>query len=262
MDFKQYLAESEKTYCYRIKTVGQIDKSHLSQIEKYLQRYNLKTISKITKTILQSNPMDFASVQNAEVFIVDIETGLPISSYILGRELAGLLKLPEDYLVVRGENDPLEIQNDMYRQSQEISDRMSGKGQEQSSLLDVDSDYPAAEKTADGSNYYGNEYNEKFLGYLRDISKIEAEKRKVEPKDSLFGWLDIPKESNDPSQDTSDFNKNIKKPEPSEKLGFGEIIRVGNKGNYEDEGKVVKKTVINKTGNKTTLAGKPSPVRK
>lgn len=258
MNFKQYLAESEKTYNYRLKTVAALDKDAVARIEKYFARHNLIKISTVRKTPLQKAPLDFESIPNREVFILDVTLGLPISSFIIQRELVGLLQLPGDYLIVRGENDPIEVQNDAMNQHAEISAKAADKELTADSLLGTESAYPEAEQTADGQNYYGDSYNSRLLDYLKQVSDDRKEEQKVEAKAPLFSWLDAPKKD-EPKQDTTDFNQGLR---PDVKPADAGAKSVAKTGNFDDEGVVVKKTFKDKSGNAKTLAGKPTSIRK
>jgi hypothetical protein len=260
MTFKQYLAESEKTFNYRLKTVSLLDKKAVASIEKYFQRFNLVKISTVRKTPLQKTPLDFESVSNREVFMLDVTLGLPISSFIMQRELVGILGLPGDYLLVRGENDPIEIQTDVMQQQSEIAAQAAKKNLTADSLLGTDSVYPEAEQTADGSNYYGDSYNSRLLSYLQTIADERKEKEKVVAKAPLFSWLDLPKEeTKKEGTKDSDFNfyhgADLKAPDLKAKT-------TTKTGNFDDEGVVVKKTYKTKSGDTKTLAGKPTSIRK
>jgi hypothetical protein len=255
MDFKKYLAESVKTYNYRLKTVTLLDKDAVTRIEKYFKRFNLLKISKARKTPLQKAPLDFESIPNREVFILDVTLGLPISSFVLQRELVGLLGLPGDHLIVRGENDPIEVQNDAANQNAEIATQAEKKDLAAASLLDTNSEYPEAEQTADGQNYYGDSYNSRLLDYLMQVADERKEAAKVEAKAPLFSWLDMPKSD----ASTEDFNADHK---PEVKPADSDVKTPAKTGNFDDEGVVVKKTYLDKSGASKTLSGKPESIRK
>ena len=42
---KQYLAESEKTYNFRLRTVAEMSDDQLDKLEKHLARYNVESVS-------------------------------------------------------------------------------------------------------------------------------------------------------------------------------------------------------------------------
>jgi len=253
MNFKTYLAESEKTYRYRIKSLADIRES-VGVIEKFLQRYIVVAVSKPTKSIIQKRPLDFPSVLNREVYMMDVELGLPVSAYVLERELVGMLGLPGDYIVVRTENDPMEIQTDAATQLADIEKQADKKGLTPAPLLNSDSAYPEAEQKVDGSNYYGDSYNSRLMGYLKDLSDERKEKQTVPTKSLLFTWL-----GTNSAEDMGDFNADHK---PEVKPADKDTVHVAKTGNFEDDGHVVKKTYLNKNGEPQTLKGKPYSLSK
>lgn len=254
MNLRQYIAESEKKYSYRIKSVADLP-SGFEQIKRFLQRYNLIDIKKPKKTIMQKNPLDFESVPNAEVYIMDVTLGLPISSYVIQRELVGVLGLPGDYIIVRGENDPVEQQVIAGEQLADIHQQADQKDLAPAALLGTDSQYPEAEQTANGSNYYGDSYNSRFLANLDKIAKERNEAMKVDPPAPLFSWMNMPKSDMD-----SDFNRDIKGPTILPKETDAKVPTPT--GNFDDEGKVMKKTYVDSKGKEKTLTAKPNSIRK
>lgn len=258
MNFKQYLAESEKTYKFRIKTVATVDKEMRKKIENYLNKFNLIKVFPTSKTILQKHPLDFSpNIKDMEVYIIDIELGLPVSSFIMEKELTSLLGLSGGYLLVRGEYDALETQVDASQQAQDIANQATQKSLGASTLLSTESAYPDADQTAPGTNYYGNEYNGRFLKYLKDESAIRKEKQKVEAPAPLFSWLDYEKLDHTPDDD-QEFNKELNKTDV--KKADEDAMVPGDSGAFTDAGKTVKKTYQNAKGKTQTLKGKSTNV--
>jgi hypothetical protein len=196
------LEQVKQEYSYRIKTVVDLNDEQLSSMEQVLEKYELLDVVGPNKTILQKQPLDFPEIRNAEVFIYDVKTYLPISAYVLQQELRAVLGIPESFIVVRSENDPLEIETARaeadYDFDEEETDDLTP-----ASLLDTAIDYPES-TNVDPTDFYGDKYNANFLGKLAQISAT----RKVQetpPDPSLFGWLH-PKKSD---TQALDFNKDI-----------------------------------------------------
>jgi len=256
MSFLKYLSESEKSYKYRLKTVA-VDLSEseiLDRIEYYLQRFKLLDISRPFKTILQKVPLDFPNVTNAEVYMLDIETAFPLSSYVAAQELRALLGIPENMLVVRGANEPIEIETTLINQKQEVEDEAAKQDLVTAPLLNTDPVYPDSEQTADGSNYYGNSYNNNLLDTLQKIAD-ERKPVKFDPPSTLFKWLDMPKTSNDPVQDAADFNADIEEPKIEKEDEDAKQVSVND--NFSTENSRFSKDFINpRTGAAKTLVAK------
>lgn len=195
--FYHYLAESTKSYKYRVKSVVPMDDHFVEALKKTLFKYDVQDVSKPKKLIAQKEPMDFPSFTMAEVWILDIVTAVPASSYVLATALRAALKIADAELIVRSENDPIELQ------AEKIEEIL--KDDEVEAKLN-DGMYEKEDQPKEVA--YGDEYNKKFLNYLaqvsanqetKDIPAIEEVK-----KTNKFSWLN-------PKDNTvaDDFNKNI-----------------------------------------------------
>jgi hypothetical protein len=267
--FKHYLEESVKEYHYRIKTVVPLDEESMDNLEYALTKYNLIDISDVTKTIMQKHPLDFYDVDNAEVYIVDVVTGLPASAYVLQQELRIALRIPEKYIVVRTDNDPIERQGQHLANKQEMEDEADEKGWERESLLNVDSVYPEHEHEEDGSNYYGDEYNQKLNKYLSQV-KSERTSDQYEAPAPLFSWMDMPQDY--PwAGPTDDFNDGLDAPkpvpywdiDPNKDIDFRFYdMYTGMYGNFDQDSHTDKRSYKDpKTGKRHVLKRGTNPVR-
>ena len=197
---RHYLTDT--TYHYRVKTVVELDDAAMDRIEKACAKYVPKDISAVMKTVFQRHPLDFPGIDNGEVYIVDLTFEYPASSYVLQQELRYALNIPEKFIIVRGDNDPSEIETQRLNAVADLEEEADAKGLERDALLNHP-DYPEAEKI-DAEDYYGDAYNSRLTDYLHRIK----EERKLEvvaanaPKP--FEWLE-----QEPKQDTSDFNAHI-----------------------------------------------------
>lgn len=244
--FRDYIHEQEKDFSLRIKTVVPLDDENMEWIELVLQKYILKDISKPIKTIRQRHPLDFAEVQNAEVWIVDIKCGLPVSSYILKRELQLALNIPEDYVVVRGENDPMEIETQVLNAKDDIDSEAREKGLQKASRLSTNSEYDIDEQGNLDNPAYGEEYNSKFL---ETLAKTAADRNRygieshtpeldeggvvaddVEPEDANAFNKDIADAPKPVSSRYADILKNYRKEEETKNNP-----RLSTKGNYDND---------------------------
>ena len=76
-NFKDYLVESEKTYNYRIKVVGDIESGFFKALEEKLRQFDIVKISGSKTTPVQTKPADFPSFENDRVTHVDVEFRYP-----------------------------------------------------------------------------------------------------------------------------------------------------------------------------------------
>lgn len=233
MDFKQYLAEAERRYYFRIKTVVPLSDKEMTRIELALAKYQPFEISAPAKTILQKHPMDFKDLENAEVWIVDAVLGLPASPYILQQDIRQNLNIPEKYVVVRSENDPLELQGEDAIAIDELHAEAEKNGLRQAALL-TDPNY-AEFNEPDGGSAYGDRQIAGLLGYLEQIRKERSEER-TDPPNPLFNWLDMPENDQGPSQDETDFNAHLPKAKVAKPKG--RALSTTNTGNFADNREV------------------------
>lgn len=234
--FHEYLAESVKEYQYRIKSIVPIDDAFLDRLETVLRKYDIVDVSSPKRTMVQKNPLDFKDIGHAEVYIVDVTTRIPASSYIMLQELRGVLNIPEKYLVVRGTNEPLELQTQAIQAFAEIEAEASEKGLTQAPLLDASPDYEEVDYDAQPEPAYGDAYNKKFLNYLGNV-KHERPDMTAEPstekKPAKFSWLAGAGE--------------VKAQDPAD---------VGVHGNFEDKKKSYRRTYSNSEGKPVAIQRK------
>jgi hypothetical protein len=192
MELKQYLSESEKQYRLRLKTIVPIDDDVMDKIENYLTRYKPLAVSRPSKTILQRTPLDFPNVDAAEVYIVDMTFGLPAAPHVVRADLRKLLDAPENFVFVRNQNEPGEIETERLNALADIEAEAERRGLKRTSLLD-DPDYSEAEH--DHQDMYGTDYNTALVNYLKTI---ETERHEVEDRvtNAPFKWLSLTDNTN------------------------------------------------------------------
>lgn len=160
--FKDYLAESVKTYSFKIKIAGDVTSEDEGTLKTALEQFSVAEFKKVGKTPIQSLPLDFPKVRNTEVSIYEVTTNYPATPQVLTDKVAMCLKRPFENVVVRTPNDPLEE----YQQAKE---------KREGALLD-DPDYKET-TNADINNYYGEKYNTSFLKTLNDDANARRKAR-------------------------------------------------------------------------------------
>ena len=155
---QQYLAESAKTYTFRIKCAKELSSDDLTRIENHLVKYDVTKVSAPKKMMLQSTPYDFPQLRGYEIYSIEFTTNLPASAYQIQTEIGNLIGIGASFLKVRSDQEPLE---------EEMSDEDAG------SLLEDDT-YSEAEKV-DGEDYYGDKYNTSFV---KELLKLRKDKEK------------------------------------------------------------------------------------
>jgi len=260
-NIKIYLEESQVEYYFRIKSVVEFSKERLDKLNVLLSKYNLRDISDVKETIKHSNLIDFPSVKYGSIFMIDVVLGLPVSQFILMQEISEALKIPGDFIIVRADNEPIELENQRLNFEMEAAGK---EGLKRNALLGVKGVYPEEEQLDDGSNFYGDHYNEGLKKYLANIAATRN-KKEIDPSDSLFDWLKDGEEY--PwKENFGDFNVAIEgAPQPipywdstDEDEPSQNLIRRSPYGNFDDDSKEFKRSYTDIKSNKKVIVSKTS----
>ena len=106
--FKEYLIESAKSYDYKIKIAGDIDKDFATKMETALGKFEVAKMSAGKKTPIQSLPLDFPALSNESVTIWDVTTNYPASVREMKEYVADYMNISPAHVVVRKPNEPTE----------------------------------------------------------------------------------------------------------------------------------------------------------
>jgi hypothetical protein len=98
-NFQQYLAESERTYNYRIKIVGDVAPDFIKQLEERLKQFDVVKITKPRTTPVQLKPADFPKHSNDSVTSMDVEFRYPAIEPQI-KEIAQLLFLDPNRIIM------------------------------------------------------------------------------------------------------------------------------------------------------------------
>lgn len=196
--FVSYIAEVKTDYRYVLKfAINEMSDKMIDLLESSLKKYELKEASAFRKTPIQENPLDFPNIKNTEVFICDIALGYPASLDFLRTYICNVLGISPAQLAVYSNNDPRQIETDLYvnRTSPEYLKNYKTR---------LGSDY----EPEDNQHLVGEKHNTEFL---KELEKFRKERNKVTVENPLS-----PKEITDHStlpKNYDSFNdpKNLKK---------------------------------------------------
>ena len=150
--FKEYLAESERTYSYRVKIVGDVDSGWLKQLEEKCQQFDVVSFSKPKTTPVQLAPADFPKHANDSVTSIDVEFRYPAIEPQI-KQLAQLLFLDPNRIIML--TTPFENSMDSEREKVEV--------QNKDLLTDTDFPAPDAEQRALSKDYSADPYKHAVL---------------------------------------------------------------------------------------------------
>lgn len=265
--FYHYLMESDREYFFRIKSIEEIDAEKMDIIERLLTKYELRDITAPQKTVIQDHPLDFYEIQNAEVWWVDVVTGVPVSSYVLQQELRANLKIPEKFIVVRTDNDPLEVETERLRALKDMENEAEDKNLQDRSLLSTDSEYQEGDSSVEGDHLYGNEYNQEFLNTLARVS-ADRSNHVVNPKEGLFNWLESDVTESPEVMTADNFNDDVDSVKPvawwnakGDKAKSETSKLRGPDGNFDDDLKTHKRYYKTNDGNDVDMERETNAVR-
>ena len=97
--FAKYLAESERTYNYRIKIVGDVDADFAKQLKEKLAQFDVVKFSEPKTTPVRKEIPDFPAFPNQPMSIIDVEFKYPAIEPQI-KQLAQLLGLDPNRIVM------------------------------------------------------------------------------------------------------------------------------------------------------------------
>jgi hypothetical protein len=162
--FKEHLSESiaAKKHEFRVKVAGEFSKEQESKLRTMLERFQVNAFKKVGVTPIQQLPLDFPQVKNCEVSIYEVSLDYPTTQQELTEYLSSGLEVSKQRLVVRKPGEPTE-------EYQHEEPKREG------ALLN-DPNYKEAGNPK-FEDYYGSEYNGKFVKELNDLLKLERKAR-------------------------------------------------------------------------------------
>lgn len=157
--FKEFLKESTNEHKMTLRFACELEDHDVDRIERFLGKYDLRTISKVSTTPITKNPMFFVEVENTKVSKVDIMTGYPMSADVLRQQLSDLLELHITHVAVHPEG---------WEPTEEVEEA------DKKALLDT----PEYGDASDDGKHYGRTFIDNFLQSLSkrdDHATVEVE---------------------------------------------------------------------------------------
>lgn len=261
----QLLNEAQKTYSYRLKTVIALDEDKLESLERLLNRYNMLDIGHVHKIDSKNDTLEFRDIENADVYYIDFMIGVPVSAYILQQELRAVLNVPEKMLVVRADNEPIEVDSVKNQLLNSLWEKSKKDGfTAHASLLSTDPNYLDVEQPL-AQDAFGDTYNTRFLNLLKQVS--ERRKNQVYQTSSDLNPIEqMNKVRQEPAQDLLDFNKHLPGVKPVYKsVEMDEPVEVtllGPDGNFDDDSKRYFIVAKNSQGTRKIDSVTSKPIRR
>ena len=106
--FEQYLAESTKTYPFKIGVAGDLPEGFADTLESALAKFVVVKMSNGKKTPIQKRPLDFPALENERTTYFETELQYPTTTQVLQQYIKTYTNLPESHIIVRNPNEPQE----------------------------------------------------------------------------------------------------------------------------------------------------------
>lgn len=135
--FANYLAESQRTYDYRIKICGKVDTEAVRQLKQKLDQFDPVNMTDLKTTPVQAIPTDFPNFKNDSVSMFDVSFRYPAIEPQI-KQLAQLLGIDPNRVIMNSRD----YNEGMTTEYAKIAD-------ENKDLL-ADTDYPANDKVQKG----------------------------------------------------------------------------------------------------------------
>ena len=187
--FQKYLTESAKSYDYKIKIVGEIDKNFTTKMETALAKFEVAKMSAGKKTPIQTLPLDFPALSNESVTIFDVTTNYPASAREMKEYLGVHMNIPQTHIVVRKPGEPTEE----YQEQMQVATQSEYKNK----LMDIEyKDSPEV----NAEDFHSSKANMSLLKELlkdREENKdIPKEKENITTKEDESAMSPLTKSTN------------------------------------------------------------------
>jgi hypothetical protein len=110
---KEYLAESKKTYAFKIGIAGDLPEGVESKLKTALEKYSVAEFKKTKTTPVQERPLDFPRLTNTTVTFYEVSVNYPTTEAVLEEYLSGMCDVDRGHIIVRNPNTPAEIQKEI-----------------------------------------------------------------------------------------------------------------------------------------------------
>ena len=99
-NFKDYLAESERTYNYRVKVVGELPSGFYNELKSKLEQFDPVSIGDQKSTPIQAKPADFPAFENEKVTSFDVKFRYPAIEPQI-KQLAQIIGLDPNKIIMQ-----------------------------------------------------------------------------------------------------------------------------------------------------------------
>jgi len=99
-DLMGVLLSNQVSTEYRVKLAFEPSKKQIQDLKFIFDKYDCKSVSSLDRTIFQSKPLDFYSLDCGEIWIIDFDLLKGIQPDLVRSEISKELNVPESFIVV------------------------------------------------------------------------------------------------------------------------------------------------------------------
>lgn len=258
--------EAQREFHYRLKTVVDLTDERMEDVERLLNRYHLIKMGAIQKLDGDLDTLEFSDVENEGISYLDFVIGVPVSAYILQQEMRSILNVPEKFVVVRGDNEAVEVDSARIQLLQTLDKVAADAGHSHAgSLLSTDREYLDAEQPL-VQDAFGDTYNKRFLNLLSKVASNRPPETYLAQSDFLTAdQLKAHEKSMSLTDD--EFNKAYNTPKPVYKNKFEDLPEpvepslINTTGGLDDDRKRYFRVKKSDAGKKVVYDQLTAPVR-
>lgn len=108
-NFLQHLSEAQKTYEFRIKIADIDPAENIDRLKNALETYGLESLSAAKRLPIKSNDIDFPSLVNCQIYLMDAVLTYPVNDQQLRAIISDRCGMPAANIVVVPSNHPEEV---------------------------------------------------------------------------------------------------------------------------------------------------------
>lgn len=98
--FREYLAESVRTYPFVIKVAGDLPEGFTDSLETSLNKFGVGKLTNPKKTPITKTPMDFPTLENIQVNTIEIDLNYPTTTQVLQSYISQCCGVHESHVKV------------------------------------------------------------------------------------------------------------------------------------------------------------------
>lgn len=159
-NIREYLAESHKTYPWKIGIAGDLPEGFEEHLRRTLEKWGVDSFTKGKKTPIQERPLDFPTLENIDVQYYDVELKYPTTRETIQEYIGQCSDVAVSHVVVRNPNEPQELYQEETPNTEYetllTKEDMGGESAQQSvggnRIMDLLKELEAARKESDASS--------------------------------------------------------------------------------------------------------------